>query len=206
MDLSDIEAVLFDMDGTLVDSDAAVARAWTTWSGEYGANATEVIAAAHGAPADSTIRKLLPELGDDATLAAAARQLELQYEDLADVIALPGAHELIGVLASRYIPWAIVTSADDRLARARLAAAEIVPPILVSVDQVAAGKPDPAGYLRAAALIGVPAENCLVVEDAEVGLEAARAAGARTAALRGLDGDIRLTGLSDLAELFGERR
>jgi sugar-phosphatase len=73
---------------------------------------------------------------------------------------------------------------------------------LVTTDDVPAGKPDPAGYLLAARMLGVPAENCLVVEDAEVGLEAARAAGAHTAALRGLSGDVRLRGLADLTAMI----
>jgi sugar-phosphatase len=96
----------------------------------------------------------------------------------------------------------VVTSADLRLARARLGAAGITPPVLVTTDDIAAGKPDPAGYLRAAELLGVPASRCLVVEDADVGVAAGRAAGARTAALRGVDGDLRIASLSELADLL----
>jgi sugar-phosphatase len=83
-----------------------------------------------------------------------------------------------------------------------LGAAGITPPVLVTTDDIAAGKPDPAGYLRAAELLGVPASRCLVVEDADVGLAAARAAGARTAALRGLHGDISIATLAELATLL----
>jgi sugar-phosphatase len=121
------------------------------------------------------------------------------------VVAAPGAHEVIAVLAEQQVPWAVVTSADNRLARARLGAAGIVAPVLVPVDEIAAGKPDPAGYLRAAELLGVEPARCLVVEDAEVGLQAGRAAGARTAALRGLDGDLRIGSLFDLAAAFRKR-
>jgi len=196
-------AVLFDMDGTLVDSDGAVERSWLSWGEEYRVDGPAAYAMAHGSPSATTVRKLLPHLADEDLRRASARQLELQYDDLADVVAAPGAVELLAVLARRDLPWAVVTSADARLAKARLGAAGIAPPVLVTTDDVAAGKPDPAGYLRAAELLGVDPASCLVVEDAEVGLEAARAAGARTAALRDLDGDVRLKSLFDLAELLG---
>jgi mannitol-1-/sugar-/sorbitol-6-phosphatase len=205
MDTSDISAVLLDMDGTLVDSDAAVRRAWTTWAGEYGVDAAEAIALAHGSPTGPTVRTMLARLGEAAIEAATTRHLELQYDDLTDVVAAPGAHELLSVLAERRLPWAVVTSADAKLARARLGAAGIVPPVLVSVDDVTAGKPDPEGYLLAARILGVDPARCLVVEDADAGLIAGRAAGARTAALRGLDGDLRIDGLADLADALRKR-
>lgn len=201
MELAGIGAVLFDMDGTLVDSDAAVERAWERWAAEYAVDPAAALAIAHGSPADRTIRRLLPDLDDDAVATAAARQLALQYDDLSDVVATPGTHELLDTLARLGLPWAVVTSADARLARARLGAAGIVAPVLVTVDDVRVGKPDPEGYLRAAALLDVPVARCLVVEDAEVGLRAGRAAGALTAALKGLDGDLRL---HDLAQLAGQ--
>jgi len=194
---AEIGAILFDMDGTLVDSDRAVERSWLAWAGEYGTDGPAAYAMAHGAPSLTTVRKLLGHRAEDEIQAAAARQLELQYDDLDDVVAAPGWTELSAVLK---LPWAVVTSADARLAKARLDAAGIAAPVLVTTDDVPAGKPDPAGYLRAADLLGVPAANCLVVEDAEVGLAAARAAGAHTAALRGLDGDLRLGSLADLAD------
>jgi HAD superfamily hydrolase (TIGR01509 family) len=204
VDLSNVAAVLLDMDGTLVDSDAAVERAWTTWSGEFGADAAAVLAIAHGAPADTTVRKMLADATDDAVHRAATRQLELQYDDLSDVRALHGAAELIGVLERRGLPWAVVTSADVRLAEARLGAAGIVAPLLVTVEDISAGKPDPEGFLLAAQRLGVAPERCLVVEDSEPGLRAGRAAGAVTAALKGLDGDIRLTDLGELARLLSD--
>jgi sugar-phosphatase len=200
--LRDIEAVLFDMDGTLVNSDGAVERAWMTWAAEYGIDGADAIALGHGSPSESTVRKLLPHLDEASIAVAAARQLEFEYDDLSDVVAAPGAFEVLDVLARRGLPWAVVTSADLRLARARLGAAGITPPVLVTTDDIAAGKPDPAGYLRAAELLGVPASRCLVVEDADVGLAAARAAGARTAALRGLHGDVSIATLAELAALL----
>lgn len=200
MELRELRAVLFDMDGTLVTSDASVERAWTTWASEYGVDPAEVLSQAHGAPAESTVDRMLPELSAKARTAAAGRQLELQYDDLSDVLAAPGALEVLAALNG--LPWAVVTSADHRLAKARLGAAGIDPPLLVTIEDISRGKPDPEGYLRAAELLAVDPQYCLVVEDAEVGLAAGRAAGARTAALKGLNGDLRLKDLHQLAALL----
>jgi sugar-phosphatase len=202
INLTEIDAILFDMDGTLVDSDGAVERAWLSWAAEYGVDGPAAYAIGHGRPSEPTVRRMLPGLSEAEIQVATARQLELQYDDLSDVTAAPGAFELIGLLARRGLPWAVVTSADTRLAKARLTAAGISAPALVTIDDIPAGKPDPAGYRRGAELLGVAPARCLVVEDAEVGLQAARAAGAHTAALRGLDGDLRLTGLAELAALL----
>ena len=199
MDLTGVRAVLLDMDGTLVGSDAAVERAWRSWAREYGVAEADALATAHGHPSESTARRLLPGLKDDAVLAAAQRQLDLQYDDLADVHALPGAHELLDVLARRGLPWAVVTSADVRLARARLGAAGIDPPVLVTVDDISVGKPDPEGYLLAARRLGVAPAHCLVVEDSEPGIVAGHAAGMTVAALRGLPAEVPLRDLGELA-------
>jgi sugar-phosphatase len=203
MQLPRIAALLFDMDGTLVDSDAAVDRAWITWCAEYGVDAELAMALAPGRPAADTVARLLagpdPAAVDPAALAAAsARQLALQYDDLSDVVAAAGAHELLALLDRLALPWAVVTSADTRLAKGRLDAAGIAVPVLVTTDDIPRGKPDPAGYLRAAELLGVPIEACLVVEDAEAGVLAGRAAGAPVAALKGVPADYALAGLHDL--------
>jgi mannitol-1-/sugar-/sorbitol-6-phosphatase len=205
VDLTGVRAVLLDMDGTLVDSDAAVERAWRSWAGEYGVAASAALDLAHGNPAERTARMLLPELDDVAVLAAAQRQLDLQYDDLSDVRAAPGAGDLLAVLARRGLPWAVVTSADHRLARARLDAAGIAAPVVVTVEDVCVGKPDPQGYLLAARLLGHEPSACLVVEDSEPGLAAGRAAGMILASLRGLPGDVVLRDLAQLADLlYGE--
>jgi mannitol-1-/sugar-/sorbitol-6-phosphatase len=206
VDLTDVDAVLFDMDGTLVDSDAAVERAWVSWCAEYGVDPAAALAVAHGRPAAGTVRELRPDLSADEVVLAAARQLELQYDDLSDVVATPGMRQAIAELDRLGVPWAVVTSADRRLAAARLTAAGLaVVPLLVTAEDVTAGKPDPEGYLRAAELLGVDPARTLVVEDAEAGIAAGRAAGARVAALKGLDADLRLTDLGQLADLLRSR-
>ena len=205
VELDQVAAVLLDMDGTLVDSDAAVARAWAAWARERGID-PGAVAAADGVPAHRTVARLLPHLDAAALAAAGNRQLALQYDDLDDVVALPGAHLLIEVLGRLGLPWAIVTSADRRLAAARLAAAGIEAPLLVTVEDVSSGKPDPEPFAEAARRLGVDPARCLVVEDAEAGLAAGRAAGATTAALRGLAGDLRIRDLTHLAHLLERAR
>jgi HAD superfamily hydrolase (TIGR01509 family) len=205
LDLARVEGVLLDMDGTLVDSDGTIERSWRSWAREYGLDVEKVLAVAHGHPAIRTIRGLLPELDEEAVTAAARRQEDLEY-DAADVTAATGAHDLLAALERTGLPWAVVTTADDRLAAQRLKAAGIEPPVLVTLDDVRAAKPDPEGYLRAAALLEVAPSACLVVEDSEPGLAAGRAAGMSTAALRGLDGDLRMPDLGHLAHLLERSR
>ena len=198
-DLNALKAVLLDMDGTLVDSDAAVERAWLAWCEEYGVDPATAMAVSHGNPAETTIRHLLPHLTEAELATATQLEHELQYDDLADVVATPGAQQLIDTIERRGLAWAVVTSADRRLARARLGAAGIAPPQLITVEDVLNGKPDPEGYLLAAARLGVDPQRCLVVEDSAPGLIAGRRAGAMTAALRGLDADVSIKDLGELA-------
>jgi len=203
MELSQVRAVLLDMDGTLVDSDAAVERAWRTWAREYHVDRGPAVPLiAHGMPALGNVRRLRPDLSGDEAAAAARRQLALQYDDVSDVTAAPGARELLGELDRLGLPWAVVTSADPTLARVRLAAARIRPALLVTSEDVRAGKPDPEGYLLAARKLGADPGRCLVVEDAEAGVRAGRAAGATVAALKGVPADIQIADLYQLRTLL----
>jgi sugar-phosphatase len=204
VEIRDIRAVLFDMDGTLVDSDAVVDRSWSAWAGEYGLSPAAVLAVAHGNPAAATVAQFLPDLTDSERAEAGARVLELETDDVSEVVPTPGAHELIATLERLGIPWAVYTSAPDVLAKVRLAAAGIAPSILVTIDDVAHGKPNPEGYLRAAELVGVEIQHCLVVEDTPVGLAAGKASGATTAGVKGIPADIRLPDLHRLVQLFAE--
>jgi sugar-phosphatase len=202
MEIRDIRAVLFDMDGTLVDSDAIVDRSWSRWATEYGLLPADVLAVAHGNPAVATVAQMLPDASPAEQAAASARVLDLEVSDVDGVVAKPGALELLDTLGRIGLPWAVYTSAPAQLAKVRLTAAGIAPTVLVTVDDVVRGKPDPEGYLRAAELLGVPATQCLVVEDTVVGLSAGQAAGALTAGLKGISADIELADLHRLDALF----
>ena len=191
-------AVLFDMDGTLVESHVNVERAWTAWSRARGLDPAQVLADAHGLPSEATVARWLPGASEEEIVLAAAEQLALQYDDVTGIHAIEGVHDLLGFLLDAQIPWAIHTSADDRLARARLGAAGITPPTLVTRDQVQRGKPAPDGYLRAAELLGVEPDRCIVVEDTAIGIESGRAAGMTTIGVRGADGDLPIRSIPDL--------
>jgi sugar-phosphatase len=197
-----IEAVLLDMDGTLVDSHAAVERAWLRWAHEFDVDHATIEPIMHGSPSEITVRLVAPDLDEHEARAAAQRQLELQYDDVGDVVLAAGARDLLQRLAATGLPWAVVTSADCRLARARLDAAGVHPPLLVTVDDVSVGKPDPEGFALAARRLGIPIERCLVVEDSGPGAEAGRRAGAIVAGLRGLPADVPVDDLSDVALLL----
>ncbi|WP_142053243.1 HAD-IA family hydrolase [Pseudonocardia kunmingensis] len=174
-----VDAVLFDIDGTLVDSTAAVVRSWTAWAARYGLDAEEILRVCHGRRSEDTIAGFLP-VGEQAAGVAALAELELA--DLDDVVALPATRALLRDLPADR--WAAVTSGSRVLMRARLAAAGLpVPEVLVSAGDVSAGKPDPEGYLKAAAALGYEITRCLVVEDAPAGIGAGRAAGAHTLAV-----------------------
>jgi mannitol-1-/sugar-/sorbitol-6-phosphatase len=174
-----VDAILFDIDGTLVDSTAAVVRTWTTWATKHGIDADEVLRVCHGRRTEDTLGLFLPA-GQHAAAVAELEQLELA--DLDDVRALPGAQTLLPRLPSDR--WAAVTSGSRELMRTRLTAAGLpIPDVLVSAEAVEAGKPDPEGYLKAAAALGRDIRRCLVVEDAPAGIQAGQAAGARVLAV-----------------------
>jgi sugar-phosphatase len=191
-------ALLFDMDGTLIESHANVERAWTTWARARDLDPAEVLAEAHGLPAEVTVARWLPDADDDAIAAAAAEQLAIQYDDVTGITPIDGVPELLEFLGENAVPWAVHTSADARLARVRLDAAGIAPPVLVTRDQLDRGKPAPDGYLRAAEILEIEPEQCIVIEDTPVGIESGRAAGMTTVGVRSAAGDLPLRAISDL--------
>jgi sugar-phosphatase len=168
-------AFLFDMDGTILTSIAAAERVWTTWALRHGVDVDTFLPTLHGARAIDTIRRLaLP--GVDAE-AEAAWITAAEIEDVEGVEEVAGAARFLNSLPAGQ--WAIVTSAPRTLALRRMAAAGIPEPeVMITAEDVSQGKPDPAGYRLAALRLGVEISDCLVFEDATVGILAAEAAGA----------------------------
>jgi sugar-phosphatase len=169
------EALLLDMDGTLVDSRACVERTWRDWCARHGLDSDALLRVSHGQQNQHTIRLVAPHL-DTAEEIALLVQAE---EDCRDgIVAVPGARRMLSGLPARQ--WAVVTSAWRRLAEIRLDCAGLPRPhVLVTADEIRRSKPDPEGYLHAAARLGVQPAGCVVVEDAPAGIAAARAAGMR---------------------------
>ena len=169
----DPHAVLFDLDGVLVDSAATVEEAWRRFATRHGLDPEHVIANCHGRRTVDLIRRVAPHL--DAESEAVLIEQE-EVGSAGPIRALPGACELLQIVPAER--FAIVTSGSRPLAVARLRAAGLpVPAVLVTAEDVENGKPDPAGYLSAAAQLGVKPARSLVVEDSPAGVNAALSAG-----------------------------
>jgi sugar-phosphatase len=172
-------AILFDMDGTLVDSTSVVERQWKLFAEEHGLDYEQIMKISHGRRNAETIREVAPHLARPEIF---ARFDETELEDTQGVFAVKGSAELLAKLALH--EWAVVTSASRALAQNRLQVVRLpVPNVLIGADDVRVGKPDPEGYLAAARRLGVEPDLCVVFEDTQPGLEAARAAGMRSFAI-----------------------
>ncbi|MFF4790555.1 HAD-IA family hydrolase [Streptomyces sp. NPDC001276] len=171
-------ALLLDMDGTLVNSDAVVERIWRRWADRHGLDGDEVMKVVHGRQGHASMALLLPDRPKERNLADNARMLAEETSDMDGVIPIPGAAEFLAGL--REVPHALVTSADVALSTARMAAAGLsLPDVRVTAESVGASKPDPEGFLKGAAELGVAPADCVVFEDSGAGIAAGRAAGMR---------------------------
>ncbi len=172
-------AMLFDLDGVLVDSIASVERNWREWALIHDLDPQLVLSAIHGRRAEDGIRLLTPNL----PLQEEVRRIEaMEISDTTDIVALPGAAKLLSLLPPT--SWTVVTSGSRALATARLQAAHLpVPTAFISADDVSHGKPDPEGYLKGAEILGVAPEQCIVIEDQLPGIHAARAGRMQSIAL-----------------------
>jgi mannitol-1-/sugar-/sorbitol-6-phosphatase len=172
-------ALLFDMDGVLIDSTPAVTRVWTQWAIEHGFDPQAVVAVAHGRPSLSTVREYLPHADSDRENREVERR---EMEDLDGLVLLPGARELLVALPPHR--WTIVTSSTRKLAEVRLRAAGLpIPNRLVTASDIVHGKPHPEPYSVAAKLLGFPPADCVVIEDVPAGVRSGKAAGARVIGL-----------------------
>ncbi|MFE2040411.1 HAD-IA family hydrolase [Streptomyces sp. NPDC059477] len=169
-------ALLLDMDGTLVNSDAVVERVWRRWADRHGLNGDEVMKIVHGRQGFASMAVLLPHRPMEQNLADNARMLAEETADLDGVVPVPGAADFMASL--RELPHALVTSADVALSSARMAAAGLpMPEVRITAESVGASKPDPEGFLKGAAELGVAPADCVAFEDSGAGITAARAAG-----------------------------
>jgi sugar-phosphatase len=166
-------AILFDLDGTLVESTSFIERLWQEWGIQHGIPPQRMSEVMHGRPAHEIIHIVAPQLSVMDEVAA----LEItEISHMEGMKTYTGARELLNSLPPRH--WAIVTSGSTRVATARLNYAGLPrPEVFVTADDVKAGKPAPDAYLLAAQQLQVKPANCVVVEDAPMGIRAGKAAG-----------------------------
>ncbi|WP_432137680.1 HAD-IA family hydrolase [Streptomyces sp. bgisy154] len=173
-------ALLLDMDGTLVNSDAVVERVWRRWADRHGLDGDEVMKVVHGRQGYASMAVLLPHRPMEANHADNARMLEEETADLDGVVPVPGAGVFLAALTRLDVPHALVTSADVALSTARMAAAGLeLPAVRITAESVGESKPHPEGFLKGAAELGVDPADCVVFEDSGAGVAAGRAAGMR---------------------------
>lgn len=166
-------ALLFDLDGTLIDSREATERHWRRWAEGNAVDWPSLRAAMHGVPSRRVIERFAPGL--DAAAEAERMEAE-QAADPAGVVAMPGAASLLASIPEE--AWALVTSATRGLALGRLEAAGLeVPGLMITADDVRRGKPDPEPYLLAAGRLGIEPADGIVVEDAPAGIASGRSGG-----------------------------
>jgi sugar-phosphatase len=169
-------ALLLDMDGTLVDSHAVVERVWRRWAERHGLDGDEVMKVVHGRQGHASMAVLLPDRPMTQNYADNARMLAEETADSDGVVEIPGAAAFLASLDG--LPHALVTSADVALSTARMTAAGLpLPEVRITAESVGASKPDPEGFLKGAAELGVEPADCVVFEDSGAGIAAGRAAG-----------------------------
>ncbi|MEU4124304.1 HAD-IA family hydrolase [Streptomyces virginiae] len=172
------KALLLDMDGTIVNSDAVVERCWRDWAVSHGLDPQEALKVVHGRQGYATMAVLLPDRPMEVNLAENAVMLARETADTDGVVPVAGAPAFMAALDG--LPHALVTSADAALATARMTAAALpMPAVRVTAESVGASKPDPEGFLKGAAALGVDPADCIVFEDSAAGITAGRAAGMR---------------------------
>jgi mannitol-1-/sugar-/sorbitol-6-phosphatase len=173
-------AILFDLDGVLVDSTASVGRVWRVWAERHGIDAENVIRTAHGRRSIETIRACAPWLNAQSENDIVE---QMEIDDTLDLAVIPGARELLASLPPDR--WAVVTSGTRPLSLSRISAAGLpVPKTLVTANEVAQGKPSPEPYLNGAELLRFSPPDCIVVEDTPPGIKSAHAARMKCIALR----------------------
>lgn len=177
------QGVLFDLDGTLIDSTPAIARSWSAVLTEIGIS-LEVLPSLHGQPSRQSLHRLLPDASLEEIDHWAKKIESLEVQDTDGIILLPGARELFEELDRREIEWFIVTSCTRELGTARAKSVGLsLPPKSIFFDDVEKGKPHPDPYLLGLERLGISANNALVIEDAPAGIKSGKAAGIKVVAM-----------------------
>jgi sugar-phosphatase len=173
------DAMLFDLDGVLIDSSACITRHWRRWAQKHGLDLATIMGMAHGMRTEETMRLVAPHLDVEHE---AERFTAAEVADTEGVLQIEGAPKLLKMLPPA--AWAVVTSASRELAKARMRSAGLpLPRLFVTADDVSEGKPAPEPYLVAAERMGIERERCVVLEDSPAGIEAAQAAGMQVIAI-----------------------
>ena len=197
-------AVLFDLDGTLVDSFADASDCWSEWARSVGLHDFD-LARFYGAKRSDIVRELLPSMPEEEIQRHAERVRLAERDRVAKVVALPGTAAVLAQLPAHR--WAVVTSNDTEVARARLRSAGLpVPQVIVSADNVARPKPHPEGFLLAAEKLGVPPASAVGIDDSPIGVAAAKDAGMTTVAVRFRHSDAELRCAHAIADGVGAIR
>ena len=189
MALITCDALLFDLDGVLIDSSTCILRHWRAWAERHNLDFDKIVAESHGMRTVETMHRIAPHLDVEAE----ARQfMEEEAADSEDIVALPGAAKLLGALPVD--AWGVVTSANRPLVQARMQYAGLpLPDLIVTADDVQRGKPDPEPYLQGAEKLNLSVERCIVIEDSPAGIRAAKAAKMRVIAVITTHGKEELT-------------
>lgn len=195
-----VDAILFDLDGTLADSTRCVDRSWRKLADRLGIDFAEMNGSYHGVPAKQTLARLMPDSSQSEIDEVAVWLAGVEISDTDDIIPIPGALAILDALPSSR--WAVVTSGSTALATARITAAGLpLPRHLISADDVSVGKPAPDPYLLAAKTLGYEPKRCLVVEDAPAGVASGLASGAMVLGLRTTHPDLGVPTIADLTAL-----
>ena len=203
------QAVLFDLDGVLVDSTRSVSRQWVLWAQENDLDPQKLLRVAHGRRTLEVVQLLTKHLD---AVAEAAKIEAREAADTDGVVVMAGALELVSAIPGEH--WCVVTSGTRALAAARLILAELpIPNVLVTADDVVHGKPHPEPYLKGAQLLGAEPTQCVVIEDAPAGIQAAHSAGMKAIGLRGTysesqlgEADLVVASLSQLKTRYDQGR
>ncbi|KAI1265756.1 HAD-like protein [Xylariaceae sp. FL1019] len=177
------DGLLFDMDGTIIDSTSAVEKHWHTIGNEIGVPPEVILQTSHGRRSIDMLKVLAPNKANWEYV----RQLEALLPKLygSEAVEIPGARALLSSLIEAKAPWAIVTSGTEPLVHGWLDVLKLPQPeILVSAESVENGKPDPTCYKLGRSKLGLTSESAvLVLEDSPAGILAGKAAGCKVIGL-----------------------